>query len=109
MQKMKQNKRKAFSDAEKASLLAAYQGSGKTKIYWCKENGIGLSTLQRWLRQNKSQTQIQPPQNWVSVTPTVSEKSKAFEIQIGKCVIAIDHQTDLVFLASILKVLVEVC
>ncbi|SDF84726.1 transposase [Sporomusa acidovorans] len=63
---MKPDKRKTFSDAEKALLLETYQASGKMKKIWCKENGIGLSTLQRWLRQEKNQTQIQPLQNWVS-------------------------------------------
>jgi len=30
-------------------------------------------------------------------------------IQIGKCIIPIDRQTDLNFLAGVLKVLVDVC
>jgi len=106
---MKSSKRKTFSAAEKTSLLEAYQGSGKIKKQWCKENGVGLSTLQRWQRQEKDKNQPQPLQSWVPVISTVPEKAKALEIQVGKCIIPIDAKTDLNFLAGVLKVLVEVC
>jgi len=106
---MKPDKRKAFSDAEKAALLKSYQSSGKMKKQWCKENAIGLSTLHRWLRQEKNTITPQPLQCWVPVISAVPEKSKAFEIKIDKYVIPIDHQTDLNFLASVLKVLAEIC
>ena len=107
---MKPNKRRTFSNAEKALLLEAYQTSGKLKKPWCKENGISLRTLQRWLRQEKSLPfHLQPQQNWIPVVSTAPEKSKEMEIQLGKCIIPIDRQTDLDLLESVLKVLVKVC
>ena len=106
---MKANKRKTFSNAEKALLLEAYQTSGKTKNQWCKDNGVGLSTLQRWMYQEKNTTKHQPLQNWIAVVPTVPEKPKNIELQLGKYIIPIDRQTDLDLLESVLKVLVKVC
>ena len=101
--------RKTFSTAEKAELLKSYQDSGKAKKTWCKENGLGLSTLQRWLHQENNQINPQPLQNWVSIVPTAPVQSKELEIQIGKCIVPINRQTDLNLLTGVLKVLVEVC
>lgn len=104
---MKPNQQKTFSVAEKTALLEDYQSSGKTQREWSKENGIGLSTLQSWLRQRKSQAK--PLQNWLPIIPTAPAKSNVIAIQVGKCSIPIDRQADLDLLADVLKVLVEVC
>jgi len=105
---MKTNNRKTFTDAEKEALLKSYHDSGKAKKTWCEEARLGLSTLQRWLRQEKSS--MNPPlQNWISVIATAPVPSKDLEIRVGKCTIPIDRQTDLNLLAGVLKVLVEVC
>ena len=106
---MNAKKRKSYSDAEKALLVETYKASGKQKKPWCEDNGIGLSTLQRWLKQEKTTTKNQPMQNWVSVIPAVPAKPDALEIQIGKCTLPINHQTDLSLLARVLKVLVDAC
>ena len=106
---MKTNNRKTFTDVEKAALLKSYHDSGKTKKAWCKETGVGLSTLHRWLRQDKSPMNPQPLQNWISVISTAPVPSKDLEIHVGKCTIPIDRRTDLNLLAGVLKVLVEVC
>lgn len=106
---MKSKQRRSYSDAEKAHLVESYQASGRLKKPWCKENGIALSTLQRWLSQDKTTLPHKPQQNWVCAMPAVPAKSKVLEVQIGKCSIPVDHQTDLNFLASVLKVLVETC
>lgn len=101
-------KRKTYSDAEKAFLLEAYKSSNTVRKEWCKEKGIGLSTLDRWLQQEKKQ--IQPPiQSWIPVTTTTPQPSKTLEIQIGKCKIAVDHTIDKQLLATVLGVMVEVC
>lgn len=106
---MKTNNRKTFTNVEKVVLLKSYHDSGKAKKAWCQETGVGLSTLQRWLRQDKSPTNPQPMQNWISLISTAPVPSKDLEIHVGKCTIPIDQQTDLNFLAGVLKVLVEVC
>jgi transposase-like protein len=84
MQKMNQNKRKAFAAAEKAALLKSYQNTKKSRKMWCEENGICPSTLHRWIRQEKSSLTPQPLQNWVPVISTAPAQSKVLEIQIGK-------------------------
>ena len=90
-------------------LLEAYQTSGRTKNQWCKDNRVGLSTLQRWLYQEKNTIKPQSLQNWIAVVPTVLQKPKNIELQLGKCIIPIDRQTDLDLLESVLRVLVKVC
>ena len=104
---MKLNNRK--TEIEKEELIRSYRDSGKTKKAWCKETGVGLSTLHRWLGQNKSPLNPQPLQNWVSIISTAPVPSKDIEIRVGKCTLPIDRQTDLNLLAGVLKVLVEVC
>lgn len=106
---MKINNRKTFTEIEKEELLRSYHDSGKTKKAWCEETGVGLSTLHRWLYQNKSPMNPQPLQNWVSVIATAPVPAKDLEIHVGKCTIPIDRGTDLNLLAGVLKVLVEVC
>ena len=106
---MKTSKRRTYSSDEKALLLEAYKSNGILRKQWCKENGIGLSTLQRWLQQEKRQMNSDPVQSWVPVVATAPEKSDTLEIQIGKCTISVDNMTDLKLLAAVLCVVVEVC
>lgn len=106
---MNPNNRKTFTDVEKAALLKSYHDSGKTKKAWCKETGVGLSTLHRWLHQDQSPMNPQPLPNWISVISTAPVPSKDLAIHVGKCTIPIDQRTDLNLLAGVLKVLVEVC
>ena len=42
--------RRRWSVEERGGLLARYVESGKTQGVFAREEGIGLSTLQRWLR-----------------------------------------------------------
>ena len=106
---MKTGKRKTYSKTEKTLLLETYKSSGKKKKQWCQENGLGLSTLERWHQQEKKQTRPQPVQSWIPVMATAPEASKVLEIQIGKCKISVDDKTDKKLLADVLSVLVEVC
>lgn len=106
---METSKHRKYSSKEKALLLEAYKSSGIVRKQWCQENGIGLSTLQRWLQQEKSQANPHPVQNWVPVVETTPKKSDTLEIQIGKCTISVTNKTDKKLLAAVLDVMVEVC
>lgn len=108
MEIRKTSKRKTYSAVEKALLLEKYKTSGAKKTQWCAENVIGLSTLERWLKQEKKQTQLQPKQNWIPIE-VISEKSSSLEIQLGKCKIIVDNTTDKNLLAVVLGVVIEVC
>lgn len=108
MEIRKTSKRKTYSAAEKATLLEIYKTSGVIKKQWCTENAIGLSTLDRWLKQEKKQTQSQSKQNWIPIE-VIPEKSSSLEIQLGKCKIVVDNTTDKNLLAVVLGVMVEVC
>jgi transposase-like protein len=102
------SKRKTYSNTEKALLLEAYKASGIVKKQWCKENAVGLSTLERWLMQEKKH-QPQPRQNWVSLMATAPEVFEGLDIQIGKCKIAVNTKTDKTLLTEVLGVLMQVC
>jgi len=74
---MKTSKRRTYSSDEKALLLEAYKSNGILRKQWCKENGIGLSTLQRWLQQEKRQMNSDPVQSWV---PVVAKSNKNLNV-----------------------------
>jgi hypothetical protein len=90
-------------------LLEAYKTSGIVKKQWCKVNAIGLSTLDRWLKQEKKQTQLQPKQNWIPLRAITPKPSGEIEIQLGKCKIVVNNTTDKKLLAAVLGVMVEIC
>ena len=54
MEIRKTSKRKTYSAVEKALLSEKYKTSGAKKTQWCAENVIGLSTLERCLKQEKN-------------------------------------------------------
>ena len=98
-----------YSAVEKSSLLEAYKTSGTLKKQWCTENDIGLSTLQKWLCEDKKQEQIPNVQAWVPVITITPEKSNKIPVQIGKFTIPVDQHTDMQLLSSVLKVVIGIC
>ena len=98
-----------YSVAEKSSLLEAYKTSGALKKQWCTENNIGLSTLQKWLCEDKKQKQPPNVQTWVPVITITLEKSDKLPVQIGKFTIPVDQHTDMQLLSSVLKVVIGIC
>jgi transposase-like protein len=103
------HKRKTYCDEEKRSLLEAYIQSGTSKKLWCKENGIGLSTLHKWLQHNKNLTKPQGVQAWVPVVTVTPENTDELLVQIGKCTIPVAKHTDVQLLSTVLKVIINVC
>jgi transposase-like protein len=102
-------KRKTYCDAEKSSLLEAYKQSDKSKKQWCKENGIGLSTLHKWLQNDKNLTKPQDVQAWVPVITITPETDDGLLIQIGKFSIPVAKHTDVQLLSTVLKVMIDLC
>jgi transposase-like protein len=100
---MKANKHKTYSAAEKEALLNKYKTSGALRKQWCKENGISLSTLQRWLKDEQN------TQTWVSVVTAPPKYADAISIQAGTFTIPITQNTDVQLLAKVLKVIMELC
>ena len=101
--------RKTFTDAQKTALLQAYQVSGQSKKQWCKESTLGLSTLQRWLREEKNRIHSKVIPNWIPVVTVPPESSHDLKVHMGKCTIRVNHHTDLQILSNVMKVLVEIC
>ena len=102
-------KHRRCSAVEKSSLLEAYKTSGALKKQWCTENDIGLSTLQKWLREDKRQEQPPNVQAWVPVIAITPEKAGKLPVQIGKFTIPVDQHTDMQLLSSVLKVMIGIC
>ena len=57
---------KKYSEEERQSFCAKWKSSGKSKISFCKENGISESALHKWLMKLG---QLLPPQ----LSPPASE------------------------------------
>ena len=109
MESNAKRKHRIYSVAEKSSLLEKYKTSAVLKKQWCKENNIGLSTLQKWLSEDKKQQQVPHAQAWVPVVTITPKKADKLPIQIGKFTIPVDQHTDLQLLSSVLKVVIEIC
>lgn len=73
------------------------------------ENGIGLSTLHKWLQHNKNLTKPQGVQAWVPVVTVTPENTDELLVQIGKCTIPVAKHTDVQLLSTVLKVIINVC
>lgn len=108
METIATSKRRTYSSAEKTMLLEEYKTSGASKKQWCKERGIGLSTLHKWLQNDKNLTNPQDVETWVQVTVT-PETTDTLPVQIGKFTIPIAKHTDLELLSRVLKVVMELC
>lgn len=106
---MKTDKRKRYSEKEKTKLLAAYKASGLSQKQWSKENAIGQSTLQRWLKQERKPANSQPLPSWIPVIPTAPATAGNLEIQIGKCKLLWIYKTDKQLLTTVLGIVVQVC
>lgn len=109
MEPNKKRERRIYSATEKASLLEKYKTSSSLKKEWCEENNIGLSTLQKWLRDEKKQEQTQAVQTWVPVVTITPKNSDRLSVQIGKITIPVDQHTDMHLLSSVLKVVIGIC
>lgn len=109
METIATEQRRLYSATEKTMLLEAYKNSGQIAKQWCTENNIGLSTLQRWLKNDRKQTNTQPVQSWVPVVAAKEEKSDVLTIQIGNFNISVAKNTDIELLSTVLKVMRQVC
>jgi hypothetical protein len=71
--------------AEIAELIATYRQSGQKQREFCQQRGIGLSTLQNYLRRERSDGQPQQRLSEVEVVPKATAgRSPALEI-IASC------------------------
>lgn len=101
--------RRNYSATEKIALLEAYKTSGLSRNQWCKENGIGRNTLQRWIQKERNLENAPPVQTWVPVITIAEAKSDLLHVQIGPFTVAVASNTDLKLLASVLKVMKDLC
>ena len=69
------------SRAEKAELIATYRQSGQKQREFCQQRGVGLSTLQNYLRRERSNGQPKQRLLEVEVVPkAMAGASQALEI-----------------------------
>lgn len=109
METILNSKRRRYSDAKKAALIEDYKHSQLLKKQWCEKNGIGLSTLHRWLQNDDKLANEHSIQTWMPIIPTAQEKPAILPVQIGKFNVPVDKNTDLELLSMVMKVLNELC
>lgn len=109
METVTRRKHKNYSAAEKALLVNTYKTSGLSCKQWCTENHIGLSTLQRWMREEREQKTSQPQQTWIPVVAPTEKKAETLSIQAGSFTIPVAVNTDMKLLVSVLGVIRELC
>ena len=109
METITRRKHKNYSVAEKVLLVNTYKTSGLPCKQWCTENHIGLSTLQRWMREDLKQKTSQPQQTWIPVVTATEKKAETLSIQVDPFNIPVTINTDMKLLASVLGVTRELC
>jgi len=109
MEIITRRKHKNYSITEKALLVNTYRTSGLPCKQWCIENHIGLSTLQRWMREDFKQKTSQPQQTWIPVVTATEKKAETLSIQAGPFIIPVAFNTDMKLLVSVLGVIRELC
>ena len=50
---MTKRPRRRFSAEEKARIVGRYEGSGLTRVEFCRREGVSLFNLQRWLGKRR--------------------------------------------------------
>ena len=109
METVTKRKHKNYSATEKALLVNTYKTSELSCKQWCTENHIGLSTLQRWMREDCKQKPSQPQQTWIPVVTAIEKKVETLSIQAGPFTIPVAVNTDMKLLANVLGVIRELC
>lgn len=105
---MKERHRRTYSPTEKLDLIKKYRLSGAVRKTWCKENQIGLSTLQRWLKEEITLAEFPSPK-WVSIDTIPLAPKSELNIQAGSFNLSINEKTDLQLLKNVLSILAVVC
>jgi hypothetical protein len=93
--------------AQRKKLVSEYQTSGQAQNEWCKENGIGKSTLSKWLKDAIDTPMVQ--QTWARVQINSADSKPVLVIKIGNFKIQVDEGFSKTLLTEILEVLVTVC
>lgn len=109
METVTSRKHKNYSTAEKVLLVNTYKTSGLSCKQWCTKNHIGLSTLQRWMREEREQKTLQPQQTWIPVVAATEKKAEKISVQAGPFTIPVAVNTDMKLLVSVLGVIRELC
>jgi transposase-like protein len=102
--------RRSYTTADKKRMLQSFQSSGKTSKEWCRENQVGLSTLQRWQRTESQGKVASTVQTWAPVVAVAEPTPKSIiVIQSGTFSISVSADTDRKLLAEVLAAVKTVC
>ena len=106
---MPKTRKKQRSRAEIAAILDRYEASGLTQRAFAKRNRLSVSTLQWWLRRNRTE-QSSKPTTFVPVTIADTATASRLELELsdGRRV-WIPADFDGESLASLLPVITAAC
>ncbi len=93
METTKTQKCKKYTNPEKAELLILYQCSGMSAKTWCEENGIGVSTLQKWLNLDRKQADTKVTQHWAAIAVLPKAGGRTVLLQAGKFSIEVMYRS----------------
>lgn len=101
-------KRKFTSKQEREQHIQNFLSSGKTRLSWCQENNIKLSTFGKWLHdyQTKKQEVKFIP---LELEPNTSQHSGVGEIliEIGVCKLHVPEALGIQFMRQAIKAVSE--
>lgn len=101
-------KRKSTTKQEREQYIQNFLASGKTRLSWCNENNIKLSTLGRWLQDYRAKQQE------VKFIPFASEQCVSQQpcaneilIEIGICKLYVPEKLGIHFMKQAIKAVTE--
>ncbi len=100
-----------YSLDEKQTIIAEYNKSGLTTSEFCKDNKIGITTLNRWIGHRDPQF-IKVNRSTISDTnqlQTITENRNEIRIEYKEFKIFANAMTDESLLCTILKSVVKSC
>ena len=101
---------------ERQGLINDFLASGKSKVVWCEEMNIPLSTLAGWIKAADSEKdtvnfvplkpgkKVENTEDISTSTTNIMATSCNIILEIGSCKVLIKENTSMPFLSEVLKV-----
>lgn len=102
------DKRKFTSKQEREQHIQNFLASGKSRLFWCQENNIKLSTFGKWLHDYQTEKQE------VKFIPLASKQNTSQQpsggeilIEIGVCRLHVPEALGIQFMQQAIKAVSE--
>lgn len=92
--------------------IELFKTSGQKDTEWCRSNGIGLRTLNKWMKRLSDTDGINTSSNnrfIIAKAITEQQTGSIISIKIGKATISLDSEFDVDALTKVIQIISRVC